>query len=193
MDSSTRHRRRGARAVAGVGVALLLAGCGFNAQTLQPYTPAHGVNADADTIKVRNLLVVADEGGSGIVSASLLSTETDRLTAVSGRPIKADGTAGAPLTVTTGSQVALSPNQLLVLTAPTPVVTVTSPDLQPGLTAELALTFESGTTIQATAPVMSFDSPIYATVTPTPAAPSASAEPTATPPASAEPTPTTAP
>lgn len=179
MHTSTRHRRRGARTVvAGVGLALLLAGCGFNAQTLQPYTPAHGVNVDAGSIKVRNLLLVSDTTGNGIVSASLVSSESDQLTQVTGTPNKADGSPGAPLTVSSAGQITLNPNQLVVLTAPSPAITVSSPDLQPGMTAELSLTFASGTTAEATAPVMSFNDPIYATVTPSPA--SASATPAGT-------------
>ena len=58
---------------------LLLTGCGFNMQTLQQYTPAHGVNVDLQAgeanrqLKVRNLLVVADESGKGVLSASIVS------------------------------------------------------------------------------------------------------------------------
>lgn len=168
MESTTRRRRGARMLVAGVGTALLLAGCGFDAQTLQPYTPAHGVNATAGPVKVRNLLVVSDAQGKGIVSASLVSPDADRLTAVSGTPIKADGTTGSPLQVSSTTQVALQPNQLVVLTEPQPVIQVSSPDLTPGLTVNLTLRFSSGVETTLIAPVASFTDPIYATVSPTP-------------------------
>lgn len=172
MDSSTRRRRRAVSTfVAGVGASLLLTGCGFNMQTLQPYTPAHGVNVDlkADQnnrqLKVRNLLVVADESGKGVLSASIVSPVADRLVKVEGAAHKSDNSVGAPLSVT-GGPVTLEPNRLAVLTDPEPVFTVTSSDLKPGLTVDLKLTFASGLEASAIAPVMSSEDPIYASVKP---------------------------
>lgn len=172
MDSSTRRRRRAVSTfVAGVGVSLLLTGCGFNAQTLQQYTPAQGVNVDVQSgennrqLKVRNLLVVADDSGKGVLSASIVSPVADRLVKVEGAAHKADNSVGAPLTVT-GGPVALEPNRLAVLTDPQPVFTVNSPDLKPGLTVDLKLTFASGLEASAIAPVMDADNPIYASAKP---------------------------
>ncbi len=171
MDSSTRRRRRVARAlIAGVSAALLLTGCGFDAQTLQQYTPAHGVNVDVTAgennrqLKVRNLLIVSDDKGQGIVSASIVSPVADSLVAVSGAPLKDDGTLGSALTATTAGEITLKPDQLVVLTTPEPAVRVSSPDLRPGLTADVTLTFASGRTAQAIVPVMSYEDAIYATV-----------------------------
>jgi hypothetical protein len=76
--------RRAAGALLGLlaGLALLAtSGCGFDAQTLQPYTPAMGVNADVGAdrgIHVRNLLIVSRERGQGFVSASLSRTSRRR-------------------------------------------------------------------------------------------------------------------
>ncbi|MBK8461912.1 MAG: hypothetical protein IPL36_02280 [Nigerium sp.] len=188
MESSTRHRRRVARAlIAGVSAALLLTGCGFGAQTLQPYTPAHGVSIDVTAsesnrqLKVRNLLIVAGESGEGVVSASVVSPVADSLVDVSGTPLKADGTKGTPLSVTKAADVALKPDQLVVLTTPEPAVRVASPDLRPGLTADVTLTFASGRTAQAIVPVMSYDDAIYATVSPAPASTAAATAETETP------------
>lgn len=181
MDSSTRRRRRAARAlIVGASAALLLTGCGFNMQTLQPYTPAHGVNIDVAAgennrqLKVRNLLIIADEDGRGVLSGSIVSPVADTLTEIAGIPMKADNSPGAALTVT-APEIELMPGSMVVLTEPEPVVRVSSADLRPGLTADLTLTFASGRTVKATAPVMSYDDPIYATV-----GPSSSARPTAT-------------
>lgn len=183
MDSSTvRHRRRPLRLLAaGLGAALLLAGCGFNAQTLQEYTPARGVNIDEGNIKVRNLLVVANEDGTGIVSASLVSSRPDELTAVAGTPTLAGGVAGSPLQVTLASPVILPANQLVVLTDQSPTIDVSSPDLTPGLQVELELTFASGAVAKAAAPVASFDDPLFQTASPTGTAVAPTAEATASP------------
>ena len=199
MDSSTRRRRRAVSMfVAGVGASLLLSGCGFGMQTLQPYTPAHGVNVDVAAgeqgrqLKVRNLLVVSDTEGQGIVSGSIVSPVADRLVSIEGVAHKADNTLGAPLTVS-GSPVELAPNRMAVLTEGE-TFSVSSPDLQPGLVVDLTLTFESGASATAKAPVMSYDDPIYGSISPSPAASAApSAAPTAsvsaTPAPSATPTP----
>lgn len=178
MEPSTdRRRRRPVRALAvALGLALALAGCGFDSATLQTYTPAHGVNVDAGGVKVRNLLVVSKKDGSGIVSATMVSHATDRLSTVAGVPIRQDGTTGAPLTVIMNGQVDLAPSRLVTLTSPTPLVEVSSPDLKPGLTVDLVLTFASGARTQVKAPVMGFEDPIYSTLTPTPR-PTATANP----------------
>ena len=172
MDSSTRRRRRAVSTfVAGVAASLLLSGCGFNMQTLQPYTPAQGVNVDVKAgennrqLKVRNLLVVADDSGKGVVSVSIVSPVADRLVKVEGNAHKSDNSVGAPLTVE-GSAVTLEPNRLAVLTDPKPAFTVSSPDLKPGLTVDLTLTFASGIEASAIAPVMSAKDPIYASISP---------------------------
>ncbi|MEZ5089781.1 MAG: hypothetical protein R2719_08660 [Micropruina sp.] len=96
---------------------LALAGCGMNVQTLQPYTPAQGVNSDVGQVRVRNLVIVADAAGQGVISASLITYADDTLTAVGGTPHKSDGSAGSPLVVTaTGLPLQLSTETLVVLT-----------------------------------------------------------------------------
>lgn len=198
MHSST-PRRRGARVlIAAMGTALLLSGCGFGAQTLQPYTPAKGVNAQVGDVKVRNLVVVSDDSGEGYLSASLVSPTNDTLVKVSGHPIMLNGSAGTPLTVQGGIPVALTANRLVVLTEPTATLRVSSPDLQPGLLASITLEFASGAHEAIQAPVLSPEDPVYSTVS---AAPVASATPTetaaagatATPGATPTPSPTTTP
>ncbi|QIK71711.1 hypothetical protein G7070_04765 [Propioniciclava coleopterorum] len=189
MQSST-PRRRGARLlVAAVGSALLLSGCGFGAQTLQPYTPAEGVNAQVGTVKVRNLVVVSDEQGKGYLSASLVSSANDTLVKVSGHPILLDGNAGSSLVVT-GTPVALSANSLAVLTEPAATLQVSSSDLQPGLLAAITLEFASGAHETIQTPVLSPEDPVYATVSPAPAATATPPAATVSPAPGATPTPT---
>lgn len=162
-------------------------------QTLQPYTPAHGVNVDVAAgeagrqLKVRNLLVVSDAEGQGIPSASIVSrspTAWSRSRATPAGPT----TQSAPSLTVTGSPVDLKPNQIVVLTEGD-AYTVTSPDLKPGLLVDLTLTFESGAQASAQAPVMSYEDPIYSSFSPSPvasptatvAAPGATPAPSATP------------
>lgn len=179
VPSTARHRRRSVRALAaGFGVTLLLSGCGFDAQTLQEYTPAHGVNVDDGFLKVRNLLIIANDQGQGQMSASIVSQRgADTLTGVSGYAIKSDGSRGSALTVGRAA-VPLRPGEMVVLThQDAPTITVSGADLKPGLTANLTLTFASGAVETAVVPVVDAKDPIYASVVPSTAAGSASPSP----------------
>ena len=148
-----------------IPLALALAGCGMDAQTLQPYTPAEGVNSSTGPVMVRNLMVIADNTGRGVVSASLVTYGDDTLTAVAGVPQKPDGTAGSPLVVTTtGLPVQLSSNTLVVLTNAPVRVAVTSPDLKPGLLADVTLTFAKAGPVKLVAPVVSASEPEYESI-----------------------------
>lgn len=181
MDRTVRrHRLRTMGAAVAVAAALSLTGCGFNAQTLQTYTPAHGVNVDHEALKVRNLLVIADASGQGVVSASLVSQKGDTLQSVSGNAIKADGTDGGALTVT-AAPVELPAGKLVVLTEQTPRLTVSSPELKPGLTARLKLTYASGQATDLQVPVRGADEEMYAGAVGTPTAQPTAATPTPTP------------
>lgn len=175
MDRTVRrHRLRTVGAALAVAASLSLTGCGFNAQTLQTYTPAHGVNVDHEALKVRNLLIIADEAGQGVVSASLVSQEGDTLQSVSGNAIKADGSDGGALTVT-AAPVELPAGRLVVLTDQTPRLTVSGSELKPGLTARLKLTYASGQATDLEVPVRSAAETMYTDAV------SPSAQPTTTP------------
>ena len=181
MSRSTTSGRPFRVILGGVAATMLLTGCGFNAQTLQPYTPAHGVNVDAGPIKVRNLVLVSDGAGTNVVSASVLSPVDDRLTDIQVVPILAGGDSGTPLDVSTAAPIRLPANQLVVLTDPDPLVEA-SGDLTPGLTARVTLGFASGAQADTIAPIQSFDNSIYSTLSPRPAPSTPTAEPaTATP------------
>ncbi|MFT4294324.1 MAG: hypothetical protein QM582_02800 [Micropruina sp.] len=148
-----------------VPIVLALTGCGMDAQTLQPYTPAEGVNTGTGPVKVRNLMIVADNTGQGVVSASMLTYGDDTLTAVAGVPQKSDGAAGSPLVVTaTGLPATLSSNTLVVLTNAPLRVAVTSPDLKPGLLADITLTFAKAGPVKLVAPVLSASDPEFESI-----------------------------
>lgn len=180
MEASTARRRRPLRlAAAAFGAALVLTGCGFDAQTLQSYTPAHGVNVEQGAVKVRNLLVVAGKDGAGVLSASILSSEDDRLTGVQATALKTDGSQDGPLTVSL-SPVTLPARQLVVLTDGQQV-TVSGPGLMPGGAVDVSLQFASGAVASATAPVVSSEHSIYSTITPSAPSPSVTPAADATP------------
>ncbi|HOQ54031.1 MAG TPA: hypothetical protein PLF56_10505 [Micropruina sp.] len=149
-----------------VPLALALTGCIAQFQTSQPYTPGEGVNLQVGQVKVRNLMVIADASGQGVLSASAVSYADDTLTAVSGTPHKADGTPGSALVVTsTGLPLAMPANTLFILTDSPLRVAVTSPDLKPGLLAEITLTFAKAGDVKALAPVVSSSEPEYSGIT----------------------------
>ena len=145
-----------------VPLALALGGCVAQFQTTQPYTPAEGVNTQVDALKVRNLMIIANTSGQGVISASLVSAADDSLASVAGTAQKSDGTAGAALSVTpTGLPLALPSNTLLVLTNAPTHIGVSSPDLKPGLLAEVTLTFAKAGPVKMLVPVVSSSEPEY--------------------------------
>ncbi len=149
-----------------VPLALALTGCGMDAQTLQPYTPAEGVNSSVGSVMVRNVLIVADNTGRGVLSASVATYGDDTLTGVTGTPQKSDGSLGSPLVVTsTGLPATLAANTLTVLTDAPVRIAVTSPDLKPGLLADVTLTFAKAGPVTLVAPVLSSDEPEFQHIT----------------------------
>lgn len=171
----TRVHRSLTATVLGLALLVFLSACGMNAQTLQPYTPADGVNFNVgptdEWVQVRNLMILSDSDGQGVVSASIVASERDALTAVSGHPIKADGSEGTPFEATLPNPVGLTPGVLVVLTD-RELITVASPDLVVGQAAELTLTFSTVGEHTVRVPVVDADQPEYATITPAAPTPS---------------------
>ena len=169
---------------AAVGTAVLVAAaaCGFNAQSLKPYTPSEGVNTSVgnsskgsvtNIIEVRNLMILSRTAGEGFLSASLLTQGSDTLTGVTGYVIKTDGSQGSALTVTLASPIEVANNQLVVLTDQTEIP-VTSSDLLAGGTANVTLTFANAGSKQIVVTVIDANFPPYNSVSPSPAPSSAS-------------------
>ena len=96
----TRVHRSLVATMLGLALLTLVSACGMEAQTMQPYTPAEGVNFNVGptgkSVQVRNLMILSREDGVGYLSASIVAQERDALTAVAGRPFKPDDTEGAP-------------------------------------------------------------------------------------------------
>jgi hypothetical protein len=166
--------RGGASLLLVIGLLLVSGACGQSVQTNRPYTPAEGVNIDVGdpanpdkVVHVRNLLIISHTPGEGIVSASIVTDDRDALTAVSGKPIKVDGTEGAPFTATIPNTVSLA-NGLQVVLTDQALVTVKSPDLMAGLDADVTLAFQNAGEATLRVPVVDGNEPQYATLKPTP-------------------------
>jgi hypothetical protein len=157
-----------------IGLLLVSAACGQDVQTNRPYTPAEGANVDVGdpanpdkVVHVRNLLIISWEPGQGVVSASIVTDDRDALTAVSGTPIKVDGTEGAPFTATIGNTVSIANGAQVVLTDQAPI-SVQSPDLMAGLEAAVTLAFQNAGEVTVRVPVVDGNEAQYATLRPTP-------------------------
>jgi 1-aminocyclopropane-1-carboxylate deaminase/D-cysteine desulfhydrase-like pyridoxal-dependent ACC family enzyme len=123
-------------AIAVLVVAALLGGCANrNAATQKFYTPADGVNAQADNIAIRNVVVVSDGGGT----ASLLATfvrqqgEDDRLVGV-----QIDGRAAT----LTPSEIELPLGTAVTVGVGELSAEVTGADVEPGGIAEVEFRFQ---------------------------------------------------
>lgn len=166
---------RAARACAALllslGLLITAGACGFNAQTLQPYTPADGVNIDVgegeDLVKVRNLMLISHQPGEAILSASLITGGQEALVGVSGTGLKKDNSDGAALKTDLPDPVALGNNTLVVLTDRAPI-TLTGEELIPGLEAKLVLQFSKAGDVNVTVPILDADDPAYKTLSPAP-------------------------
>ncbi|MGJ3508840.1 hypothetical protein [Enemella sp. A6] len=174
-------KRRAARAfVTAALAAAVLTGasaCGFNAQTLQPYTQSHGVNVDSRTdpdtdlplVKVRNLMVVSKEDGSGFLVGAMFSEPGDKLTDVSIVTKKVDGNAGQPVKVDLAEPIEIPAGGTAQLFGDQ-TVTATGADLRMGFSVEITMTFEEAGDVTVTAPVVDGNLPDFETMSPEPAA-----------------------
>jgi hypothetical protein len=166
--------RRTASLLLVVGLLFFASACG-RAQTSQAYTPAEGVNVDVGdlsdpnkVVHVRNVAIISWAPGEGIVSGSIVTAGRDALTAVSGIPIKADGTEGVPFTGTIPNTVSVANGFQVVLTDQAPIV-VKSPDIKAGLDAIVTLQFENAGEVTLRAPIVDGNEAPYASLKPSPA------------------------
>jgi hypothetical protein len=155
-----------------IGLLFLVGACGRDVQTNQPYTPGEGINLDVGdpaqpnkVVHVRNLMIISWAPGEGVVSGSIVTADRDSLTAVTGFPIKPDGSQGAPFTGTIPSTVALANGQQVVLTAQPPII-VKSPDIMAGLDTVLTLQFENAGEVTAKAPIVDGNEAQYVSLKP---------------------------
>jgi hypothetical protein len=172
---TARAGRSAAALVVLLGMLVGFTACGMDAQTLRPYTPSEGVNLDVGdnpdldlVVHVRNLMVISKEPGSGVVSASMVTDGSDELTAVSGVPLKTDGTEGTPYTARVSSPVALKSRVQVVLTDLRQPISVQSPDLEAGLTTQITLSFRKAGEVTVLTTVVDGNVPQYASISPAP-------------------------
>lgn len=161
-------RRIAAALLLSIGLTALVAGCGFNAQTNQPYTPADGTNADigdGGTLKIRNLVVISRTKGEGVISATLIGNADDQLTSVAVAPTKVDGTPAAAVTTTPTAPLQLGGGSLTVLTNVAPL-TVQAPDLVAGLSATVTMNFAKAGPVTLNCPVVDGTQAPWSTITP---------------------------
>jgi hypothetical protein len=110
-------------------------------------------------------MILSRAKGEGFLSATMVAGDRNQLTAVSGKAIKSDGTDGAPLTATIPSPITLESGVPVILTAG-PLITVTSPDLQAGLLADVTLQFSPAGSTTVRVPVVDANEGPYASVGP---------------------------
>jgi hypothetical protein len=158
--SRGRALRNGASWLIVLSLVFLAGGCGRNVQTSQPYTPGEGVNVDVgdpanpqQVVHVRNLTIISWARGEGVVSGSIVTADRDSLTAVTGIPIKADGSEGAPFTGTIPATVTVANGVQVVLTDQPPII-VKSPDIAAGFDAVVTLQFANAGEITTRAPIV---------------------------------------
>ena len=166
--------RGGASLLLVIGLLLVSGACGQDVQTNRPYTPADGVNIDVGDptmpnklVHIRNLAIISYARGEGILSGSIVTADRDALTAVSGAPLKPDGTEGAPFTVTIPNTVSVANGALVVLTNQAPII-LKSPDLAPGLDAIVTLAFQNAGEVTQRVPVLDGNVGPYVSLKPTP-------------------------
>lgn len=165
-----------ASGVAGFAVMASVTACGFDAQTLQPYPQAEGVNFQIGpstgtdpVLKVRDLLVVSDKSGNGFLSASMIMTSgTDRLVSVTGEALKPNGSSAGALTVAKFSPIQITSTKLAQLVN-LPEISVSSASLKAGLTARLVLSFATAGNKTLVVPVADGTGAPFTTVSPSPA------------------------
>ena len=97
---SSRFARRTALASAAATLSIALAACSasFDAPTLQPYQAAEGTNIESGQLKIRNMLVLADDDGKGELHSVIVNDGDAPETLVSilqAAPGTADGQAGS--------------------------------------------------------------------------------------------------
>jgi hypothetical protein len=157
-----------------IGLLLVSGACGQDVQTNRPYTPGEGINVDVGdpaipnkVVHVRNLAIISFAPGEGILSGSIVTADRDALTAVTGTPIKVDGTEGGPFTATIPNTVSVANGALVVLTDQAPI-TLKSPDLAAGLDAIVTLAFQNAGEVTLRVPVVDGNEGQYLPLKPTP-------------------------
>lgn len=119
--------------------------------------PAAGVQADEGLIKARNILLIADESGEGVLNGSIASAEAASLTGIVVQAETADGGRGAAVPVEITADI--SRNGIVKLDATN--APVSGAGLLLGRTATVAMQFADGTQLVVEAPILSSEHPDF--------------------------------
>ncbi len=119
--------------------------------------PAAGVQADVGPVKVRNLMVLADSSGEGLLLGSIFTTQELELTDVAISAEQEGGTFADPVPVDLTGDVSV--NDGLQLGGKDSLVE--GAKLQEGLLARVMMQFSDGTTAAVEAPVISSEHADY--------------------------------
>lgn len=138
-------------------VAALSAGCTVGDWSYDS-PPAAGVQVDQDGLKVRNLMIVADETGLALLQGTITATETTSLIGVAVAPLTANGELAGPTNIGLVTDPIL-PAEPLQIDGSSAVFE--NPDLQPGGLAVVAMEFDDGTIIEIETPLVSSQLPAY--------------------------------
>lgn len=119
--------------------------------------PAAGVQQDAGPVKVRNLMVLTDGAGQGLLLGSVFTSEPLDLTQVALSAEQADGSFGPPVPLQISGKVPVESGLMLGEKDSS----VEGTDLDPSRLVNVLLVFSNGTTMMLEAPVMSAEHPDY--------------------------------
>ena len=165
-------------AVATVSIALAACSAGFDAPTLQPYQAAEGTNAETGSVKVRNMLVLADAEGKGQLHSVIVNdgSDDDTLVKIAQAPAGTqDGQAGGdqpgsvtfselkpPLDLKAGTSTLLAPDSVAEAASGAGsgagsggAITVTG--AKPGQMVNVTITFGNAAPITTYVPVLTED------------------------------------
>ena len=120
--------------------------------------PAAGVQADAGTVKARNIIVLADAEGEGLLLGSVFTTEPLELTEVSVAAEQGDGAFADPVRVRVTGVVPVNGSLLFG----DKDSLVKGADLREGLLANVSMKFSDGTSLMVEAPVIASTHSDYA-------------------------------
>ncbi len=119
--------------------------------------PAAGVQQDAGPVKVRNLMVLADSEGEGLLLGSIFSTEQVELSQVGVAGQQPDGSYGQPVPLEISGDVPVQSSLMLG----DGDSRIEGAELVEGRTAMVIMRFSDGTTSTLEAPVLSSEHPDY--------------------------------
>lgn len=119
--------------------------------------PAAGVQQDAGSVKVRNLMVLTDDEDQGLLLGSVFTTEPVEITRVAVSAEQSDGTFGEPVPVGISADVPVESGLMLG----DDDSRVEGAALEAGLLAQVSFAFSDGTTMTMQTPVLAAEHDDY--------------------------------